>query len=256
MRITAMICATLMLLCLTACGFHLPHQTSLNEAIPEINVEGSYHHLFYKQVVQKLRVSGVKVNSEGDSDFAPNGQVPTLLIPDPAVDNVVVAVDSRAQALERNLFVQVSMTLLIPNHRPLIMKNSLTRSTLNKTGHSLASSTEEDVILEETYEELASQMVSRLGYLGRESDPDARIPLPQDLLVSADDPSTQVNAKNPYEGMTIIEALQAQDRAEAADAAAVELEQLNNGKIYTDPKLPAVTPELLHEAPESVNTSM
>ncbi len=256
MRFAVCCLLSLSLFALSACGFHLPHQTKLNEAVPEINVEGEYHHAFYKLVVQKLRISGVKVNAEGDAGFAVNDAVPTLLIPEPSVDNIVVAVDSRAQALERNLFVQVAMTLLIPNHRPIIMKNSLTRTVLNKTGHSLASENEIAIVTAETYDELAAQMVLRLGYLGRESDPDARVPLPQDLVESADDPSSRVETKNPYEGMTIIEALQAQDSAEAAQADATTLDDLNNGRKYTDPKLPPVTPQLLHEAPSSINTRM
>ncbi len=256
MRFAVCCLLSLSLVVLSACGFHLPHQTKLNEALPEINIEGDYHHEFYKKVVQKLRVSGVQVNAQGDRNFTPDDKVPTLLIPTPSVNNVVVAVDSRAQALERNLFVQVTMTLLIPNHRPLIMKNSLTRAMLNKTGHSLASDNEESIVTSETYDELASQMVLRLGYLGRESDPDARVPLPQDLVESADDPSSKVETTNPYEGMTIIEALQAQDNAEGTQAQSTTLDDLNNGKQYTNPQLPPVEPKLLHQAPASLNTQM
>ncbi len=254
MRFASCCCLCLALALLSACGFHLPHQTKLDEAVPELNVEGDYHHQFYKMVVQKLRISGVKVNSQGDPGFAANQEVPTLLIPEPSVDNVVVAVDSRAQALERNLFVQVAMTLLIPHHRPIIMRNSLTRTVLNKTGHSLASENEIDIVTSETYEELASQMVIRIGYLGRESDPDARVPLPQDLVTSADDPSSQVTAVNPYEGMTLIEALQQQDAEDQAKAQQVDLNELNNGSVYTNPQLPPIEPQLKHEAPDTLNT--
>ena len=243
-------------LLVSACGFHLPNQTKLDEAIPQLNVEGEYHHPFYKLMVQKLRISGVEVFAQGDPGYTHQEGIPSLYIPEPSVDNVVVAVDSRAQALERNLLIKVTMTLDIPNHRPLIMKNSLTRSVLNKTGHTLASENEVAIVTQETYDELSSQMVLRLGYLGRETDPDARIPLPQDLVVSADDPGTQVSARNPYAGMTIMEALQSQDAADAAEAQEVTLDTLNNGKQYTDPKLPPVTPELLHEAPASLNTRM
>lgn len=243
-------------LLISACGFHLPNQTKLDEAIPKLNVEGDYHHPFYKLMVQKLRISGVEVISQGDPGYAPVEGIPSLYIPEPSVENVVVAVDSRAQALERNLLIKVTMTLDIPNHRPLIMKNSLTRSVLNKTGHTLASENEVAIVTQETYDELSSQMVLRLGYLGRETDPDARVPLPQDLVVSADDPSTQVSARNPYAGMTIMEALQSQDAADAAEAQEVTLDTLNNGKQYTNPQLPPVKPELLHEAPTSLNTRM
>lgn len=239
-----------------ACGFHQPNQTKLDEAIPELNVEGDYHHAFYKMMVQKLRVSGVQVRSQGDEGYVKQENAPTLYIPTPSVDNVVVAVDSRAQALQRNLLIKVAMTLDIPNHRPLIMRNSLTRTVLNKTGHTLASSNEIAIVIRETYDELSSQMVLRLSYLGRESDPDFRDPLPQDLIVASDDPDSEVTARNPYAGMTLMEALQSQDHAESAQAAEVSLDQLNNGRVYTNPKLPPVTPELRHQAPQSLNTNM
>ncbi len=240
-----------------ACGFHQPKQTKLDEAIPELNVEGDYHHSFYKMMVHKLRISGVRVWSQGDEGYSRQANKPTLYIPTPSVDNVVVAVDSRAQALQRNLLIKVAMTLDIPNHRPLIMRNSLTRSVLSKTGHTLASANEIAIVTSETYDELSSQMVLRLSYLGRESDPDFRDPLPQDLIVTDDDPdSGSTSLRNPYAGMTLMEALQSQDHAESAQAPEVTLDQLNNGRVYTNPKLPPVTPELRHQAPQSLNTDM
>lgn len=257
-----LLCSVLTGVWLAGCSFHLPHQTSLSEALPEINIEGAYHHDFYKMMVQKLRISGVKVNAEGDTGYSKNDTAPTLMVPEPTVDNIVVAVDSRAQALERNLFISVAMTLYIPQHRPILMRNSLTRTVLNKAGHSLSSQNEINIVTHETYDELSSQMVLRLGYLGRESDPDARTPLPQDLTVSIDDPNSAVSVRNPYEGMTLIEALRAQDSAEQSQGKSVSLDELNNQRsvlgrpsVPTEEyKLPPVRPELRHQAPASVST--
>lgn len=248
-------CASLVL---AGCGFSLPQQTKLNEAMPEIIVTGSYHHPFYKMVVQKLRLSGVTVISQNSPTIPRNGDIPSLMIPSPSVSNQVASVDSRAQALERTIIVRAAATLLIPNHRPILMRNSLTRHALDKSGQNLASHNEINILINETYDELSSQLVMRLGYLGRQSDPDARIPQPEELVLvpsEGDDPSSLNIHTSGYEGMTLIEALKAQDSAEKAAATEIPLDNLNNGLNVLDhqPQLPKVAPKLLHEAPEDLN---
>ncbi len=267
MSIFPKICAfasALSLLALSACGFHLPNQAGLDEAVPKINVEGDYHHEFYKYVVQRLRVSGVEVNSEDSGSYAKDESVPTLMIAKPHVRNVVVAVDSRAQALERNILVQVAATLTIPGHRPIVMRNSLTRSVLNKAGRSLSSQNEINIVVSETYQILCDQMVSRIAYLGRQTDPTDPVPQPADLLVNEDD-DFEVTS-NMYEGMTLIDALQNRDARERAAGKSVSLSELNNyqrvmngtkeGEEESEPKLPSVKPVLKHEAPHSLNTDL
>ena len=246
---------------LSGCGFSLPQQTKLNEALPAIVVSGSYHHPFYKMVVQKLRVSGVKVISQNSAKVPKDENLPALMIPSPSVSNLVASVDSKAQALEKTIIVSAAATLLIPNHRPIVMRNSLTRSALDKAGQNLASQNEIRILINETYEELSSQLVLRLSYLGRQSDPDARVPQPNELILvpgETDDEATVITQNSNYEGMTLLEALKAQDLAEKANANDVPLENLNNGQnILNDsnkrPQLPKVEPKLLHEAPEHLN---
>ena len=258
MRQAVLILITCVSFVLAGCGFSLPHQTKLSEAMPEIVVTGSYHHPFYKMVVQKLRLSGVNVISQNSPTVPKDADLPSLMIPSPSVSNRVASVDSRAQTLERAIIVRAAATLLIPNHRPIVMRNSLTRQVLDKSGQNLASHNEINIVINETYDELSSQLVMRLSYLGRQSDPDARVPQPGELVLvpsEGDDPESIEIQTSGYVGMTLIEALKAQDTAEKATSSEVSLDNLNNGQDVLNhrPQLPKVAPKLLHEAPEDLN---
>lgn len=265
-------------LLLSGCGFHLPNQAKLDETMPKINVSGDYHHQFYKMVVNRLRANGVEVYAQ-DSDFFPNlnENIPSLMLPAPQVQDEVVSVNSRAQSIESALLVSIAATLSIPNHRPILMRNSITRSALNKPGQSLASDTEKDMVIQETYAQLADELVMRLSYLGRLSDPDAYAPVPAELVSAIgeeEDPSSSARVVQQHAaGLTLMEALQLQAQYESANATSVTYEQLNNGQAIlnqgqTTPvqattnangevtaapaksyKLPPVQPEPLHRAP-------
>ena len=246
----------------TGCGFHLPNQAKLDDTMPEVVVTGDYHDQFYKLVVRRLRANGVTVYAQ-DSDYSPTDDeraqdLPTLILPRPNILDEVVSVNSRAQSLEYALVVSVAPTLAIPNHRPIMMRNSVTRSVLNKPGQALASDTEKAIVIQETKEDLADQLVMRLSYLGRSSDPDASVPQPAELILaqgeaSAQDTAAVTQATTQTQGMTLLEALQQQDQYESAQGTQLTLDQLNNGQRVLNNKsyeLPKVKPEPLHQAPE------
>ena len=246
----------------TGCGFHLPNQAKLDDTMPEVVVTGDYHDQFYKLVVRRLRANGVTVYAQ-DSGYSPTDDeraqdLPTLILPRPNILDEVVSVNSRAQSLEYALVVSVAPTLAIPNHRPIMMRNSVTRSVLNKPGQALASDTEKAIVIQETKEDLADQLVMRLSYLGRSSDPDASVPQPAELILaqgesSAQDTAAVTQATTQTQGMTLLEALQQQDQYESAQGTQLTLDQLNNGQRILNNKsyeLPKVKPEPLHQAPE------
>lgn len=241
---------------LSACGFHQPHQIKMDEAMPELNVIGDYHHPYYKMVINRLRNNGVKVNAQY-SGYHPDLKqpIPYLMLPQPNVENKTVSVDSRAQAIENSLLITTAATLYIPNHRPILMRNSITRSALNKTGQSLASDVEQSTLIDETYQVLADQLVQRLSYLGRYSDPDDQAPMPGELIQARGEESDITYDPKQFEGMTLLEALQMQMQLDEAQSTAVDFDQLNNGNKVLDPdnyKLPPVKPEPLHQAPASI----
>lgn len=250
LKIPAIACLISLALLLAGCGFNFPNQTKLQESIPEIDLQGDYHDRFYKMVKRNLIVSGVKVydNGVGLSDEK-RDTIPKLMLPKPRSKEYVASVDSMAQAIEYNIIVSVSANLVIAGHRPISIKNSLTRSTLNKAGHSLATTTEKQTVINETLEELADEMVLRIGYLGRRSDPDAEAPTPVSLL---DTEEEHFEARQDP-SVTLIEALQQADQAERAQAESVTLDELNNGqRVLGDPQLPKVRPELMNEIPQGL----
>lgn len=237
------------LITLSACGFHLPNQTKISQAIPTLNVEGDYHHPFYKMVVRKLKQSGVNVIAQS-STVTPDTSdkdIPLLLIPKPYVQIPVVAVDSKGQALESNLNIAVNATLKIGTHTPIIMHNSITRSLIKKTGQPMASDNQEKILTLETYDELASRLVLRLSYLGRLSDPDTKRISPRDLLES----EGEIYDDYPT-NLTLIDMLKIQDENEKAQGQEVTLDNMNNldAVMGKDIKFPRKKVELLHEAPK------
>ncbi len=238
-------------LLLNACGFHLSNQTRISEVVPVIVLTGEYHHPFFRMVKQRLELNGIEVITQ-DSPVEPDkpdAGVPVLMIASPHLSREGVSVDSRARSLEYNMLVETAATLFIPNHRPILIKNSLTRSALNKSGRSLASETERSVVDTETMEELAAQLVQRIGYLGRLSDPNTIDPTPAELTLNEDE-NIAIPDRGSTRGMTLLEALRAQDEADAAAAVSIDAASLNNGsEVLKTPRLPRVAPKLAQPAP-------
>ena len=244
------------LLGLTACGFHLPNETSLAEAMPEINVLGDYHNRFFKMVIQRLQISGVKTHAQDKGYIPDNPDIPTLRIPNPSVSIPLVAVSSTASALEYDIIVKAATSLSIPNHRTIVMRNSITRSTTEKSGRALASSVERNVVIDETLEALADQVIMRLGYMGKMSDPDEKAPRPTDLLRDETDPSANVDIVEADESnLTLLEAIEAQNAKEAEKGKKVTLDEMNNGHdiLNRSYELPKIVPEPVNSAPESLS---
>jgi outer membrane lipopolysaccharide assembly protein LptE/RlpB len=243
-------------LLLQGCGFHLPSEATLAETIPVINFTGDERGPFGRSVIKKLRTAGVDVRTSKSKDhpLSKDPAVPQLQLAGPSVSAPLVSVNSYLSATEYNMILNASGILRIQGHRPILMRASITRSYLNKTGAALATSIEFDNIYKESCEELATQIVTRLGYLGRQSDPNDKAPTPAELTVSADDPSTQLKDE-PVAGMTLMEALRYQGEQEKQSGKSTTLDQLNNGSavLKGTHDLPKTKPVLKNEAPESVS---
>lgn len=254
----AAICSVI--ITLSGCGFHLPHEDKLGDTLPKLNVTGAYNSKFFRLVVQKLRASGVEVNAQtGSNVIDPKSAVPTLEIPGVGVSAPRITINSLADTLETAVIVSSACTLRIPNHRPILMRNSITRSKRNKSGYSLASDNEFDIIVDETVDELSSQLILRLSYLGRQSDPNEHVSTPGELVIAKDGSNEpeDLSLQSAPEGMTLIEALQYQNDIEAAKANTTTLDELNNGKQILDQRsyeLPKVEVKRVHQAPEELST--
>lgn len=254
-----LVCIGAMMLGLSSCGFHVPNQNRLGSNISEIAVSGSYHNKFYKLVVHKLEMRGIKVDYQGTSNRSPEERkdIPTLSITAPSVSLPLASINSRGAALEYNVIVRTQARLTIPNSsKPIIMRNGLTRTTLNKADNALASTNEQELVIDECYEVLADQMIARINYLGKQSDPDEPFVAPAELLLAKDEDNNDIYIDNSR-NMTLLEALSAKQDAEVAQGKAVSLSDLNNGmKVLNKNKeysLPKVEPKIPHEAPESLS---
>lgn len=256
LHVKALLLVGLSVVLFSGCGFHFPNQAPLSSTIPEMYVIGDYHSQFYKLVVNGLETNGVTV-IERDSGFTPriDDDKPTLMLTDPKVVDEVVSVNSRAQSIENSILVSTAATLYIPNHRPIVMRNSITRSMLNKPGQSLSADTEKATLIVETKEQLAEDLIMRLSYLGRTSDPDTVGPQPNELVAADGEeaPPMAPTVNNDVQSLTLMEALQHQDAIDSANATQVTLDSLNNGQRVLSPKktykLPKVPVERLHTAP-------
>ncbi|MBE6422244.1 LPS assembly lipoprotein LptE [Succinivibrio dextrinosolvens] len=247
-----------MLLGLSACGFHIPNQNRLGSSLTEIDVTGAYHNQFYKLVVQKLQVRGVKVNYQGTAnrDFKGRDNVPTLEIAAPKVSLPIVSVNAFGSAKEYNMVVTTSAILKVPNHsKPIIIRNGISRLTLNKGDNSLASANERRILLEESLEELSDQMIRRINYLGKQSDPDSSKVTPAQLVLAKDEDNNEVYIDNSP-SMTLLDALKAQQTQEEIDSDSVALSELNNGLRVLNPEkkyeLPKAKIKMVNEAPDDL----
>ena len=244
---------------LSGCGSHLPTQGSVSSSLAQINVTGDYHNSFYKLMVRKLRTRGVKVYAKSavDRDFKPKKGIPTLTVNAPSVSMPIASVDSRETALEYRIVVVARANLKVSeNARTIVMRNALTRTALNKSDNTLASANEQELILDECYEELSDQMINRIGYLGKQTDPSVPASVPAQLLLAKDENNNDILIDNQG-SMTLIDALKAQDSIEKDNAKSVSLSELNNGmKILNANKtynLPKTEPKIVHQAPDSVS---
>lgn len=248
-----------MLLGLSACGFHIPNQNRLGSTLAEIDVTGAYHDQFYKMVVQKLQVRGVKVNYQGTANrkFKSRKDVPSLEIAAPSVSTPIVSIDVFGSAKEYNMVVTTSAILKIPNHsKPIIIRNGISRLTINKGDNSLASANERQILLDESLDELSDQMIRRINYLGKQSDPDASKTTPAQLVLAKDEDNNEVYIDNSP-SMTLIDALKAQQVQEKYEADSVALSELNNGIRVLNPEkkyeLPKTKIKMVNEAPDDLS---
>lgn len=249
----------LMMIAVTACGFHIPNQNRLGSSISEIDISGDYHSMYYKIVVQKLQARGIKVNYQGTAnrEYSVRKNIPSLSITAPKVSMPINSIDSRGAALEYSVIVTSRAVLTIPNlKRPIVMKNGLVRTTVNKADNALASTNEQDIIVDECFNTLADQLIVRINYLGRQTDPDEPRTVPAELLLAKDENNSEIYI-DKSQSMTLIEALKNQNDEERGSSRSVSLSELNNGIKILNSKgthnLPKTEPKVVHQAPDSLS---
>ena len=173
-----------------------------------------------------------------------------------SVSMPIVSVDVFGSAKEYNMVITTSAILKIPNHsKPIIIRNGISRLTINKGDNSLASDNERQILIDESLDELSDQMIRRINYLGKQSDPDASKATPAQLVLAKDEDNNEVYIDNSP-SMTLIDALKAQQVQEKYEADSVALSELNNGIRVLNPekqyKLPKTKIKMVNEAPDDL----
>lgn len=256
MKLNLFLIGTLLALT-TACGFHFPNQGRLSSTVTRMNVNGDYHGKFYKMVVSKLKIRGVAVNEINCSNrdnFKNIDKVPTLNIVEPTVSTPINSIDAHGAALEYSMIVKANASLQLPNYnRRIIMSNTITRSTLNKADNTLASTNEQNLIRHECYDELSDQLISRINYLGKQTDPNSPDLTVAELLLAKGENNSDIVIQKGG-NLTLYEALTEHDNKERENASSVTLNELNNGSKILNSKgsyrLPKTRVNLPHQAPD------
>ena len=136
------------------------------------------------------------------------------------------------------------------------MRNTITRTTFNKSANTLASNNESDILVRECFDLLSSQLVDRINYLGKMSDPDEPMPNPAELILAKDEDGNEVLVDTGSD-MTLLDALRLNKAVEESAGKNISLSELNNGSAVLNAnhtyELPRVVPKLVNEAPESVS---
>ncbi len=163
---------------LSGCGFHLPHEEKLSDSCPELILAGDDNDIFYKILEEKLILSGVKVTPViGSYAGYLKGDIPVLSCGPMQRNSKVLSVAGNAQNLEYTYKTSVACSLFAPGHRPYAITNALNRSYLNRSGVTISTDAEKNVIIEESAENHADMVMIRLsnawGALPRLSSQDA-----------------------------------------------------------------------------------
>ena len=158
------------------------------------------------------------------------------------------------------MVVKANASLQLPNYnRRIIMSNTITRSTLNKADNTLASTNEQNIIRYECYDELSDQLISRINYLGKQTDPNSPDLTVAELLLAKGENNSDIVIEKGG-NLTLYEALTEQDNKERENASSVTLNELNNGSKILNSKdsyrLPKTRVNLPHQAPELDESSL
>ena len=181
---------------LSGCGFHLPHEEKLSDSCPELILAGDDNDIFYKILEEKLILSGVKVTPViGSYTSYIKGDIPVLSCGPMQGNSKVLSVAGNAQNLEYTYKTTVACNLFTPGPRPSAIADNLDRSYLNRSGVTISTDAEKSVIIEESAENHADMVLIRLsnvqGVLPRLASQDAAAGAASDGVRVVFDPTSE-----------------------------------------------------------------
>ena len=143
-------------LLLGGCGFHMRGGELLPTQLHQLQLIGDNKSDLYRLVATRLKRARIDLVVGGEN-------VPQLTIGNIQVQNQVVSVDSRSQAIEYNMQFTTEYTITVPDHEPQKFTASFSRNFLNKSSEALASSREQEQRTREMQEQTADLILIQLS---------------------------------------------------------------------------------------------
>ena len=143
-------------LLLGGCGFHMRGGELLPTQLHQLQLFGDNKSDLYRLVATRLKRARIDLVVGGEN-------VPQLTIGNIQVQNQVVSVDSRSQAVEYNMQFTTEYTITVPDHEPQKFTASFSRNFLNKSSEALASSREQEQRTREMQEQTADLILIQLS---------------------------------------------------------------------------------------------
>ncbi len=162
-KITALLLTLMVTILSTGCGFQLMRTKPIKETYPEIAFVGDKRNVFYKRLFEKLTVKGINV-IEANNDFQSYlaQDIPVLTCSSLNNNISTLSVSGNSQDLEYNIRSSVSCLLYLKDKKPYTIKSAINRSYLNKAGSTITSDSEKSALINESIEELTTQITFRL----------------------------------------------------------------------------------------------
>ncbi len=154
---------SLVAMSLNGCGFRLMDTKPLQERYQQIAFMGNDNDILYKELKRRLLLDGVNVIAVTGSpnDYLAQ-DIPVLSCGNLSSKEQVMSIGSNSQTLEYNNRMAASCSLLLKDHRPYILQNSMNRSYVSKSGSTLSSHSEKNLLKDESAEMLADEILFRL----------------------------------------------------------------------------------------------
>lgn len=162
MKFSRSVLCALIIISLTACGFHLRGSYHIPPELQQLTVQLSTVSPLSAPLSQRLKQSGIQLNQ---ADYR-------LVILEDKLSKQATNIDSRAKAAEYSLYYQVRYVLQnseqqnVSEERKLLLRRSYQYDTTAIVGKTA----EEETLIKELYEEAATQITRQLSGFQHLSD--------------------------------------------------------------------------------------
>lgn len=162
---------------LTACGFHLRGDYDVPEELNKLSITSyDQYSIFTRMVKQQMRLNDVNI-------VEPAADVPNLHLMTESIGERTLSLYQNTRAAEKELTLNTSYRVTIPEKGEKTFSTSVTRSYLDNPLTALAKSVERDMIEDEMRKLAAQQIIRQLARL--KSDLASGLPFSDEVTQNA-----------------------------------------------------------------------